>query len=570
MIGHGARGRGRVGVAACALLAAVACQAAPPRVVYAPPPPVPRTAKGPPPRFHWGTRPPEKAELYVALEGSCPNLVVGPARHAMLLTYGLDAKGPGAGAGAAGGGASAPAVRATTIARFTDDGVEDMTGGLAAVTPIARIAGTYPTGLWLEEWGGGGGRARPSDRIWRWRTGADGRPGWEVALTPEPDHGFRIPVRWAGGFVAVEELSDPSSGVVNLTLRGIDLPAGVAVPDLLPPDYALADLVGFDTGELFAFGSRPSDGETIWSARWVTPSDHTVTVHSFGTAGAGAGHGELDAPSADDVRVKVGGQYYQFDAGTWAPVPPVGAPWAPPLPDPSARVAVGGGHAWAISKGELVRWVGGAGAGVWVKVDLPAPAFSSTAKFKVEDVAVSADGEAFVTASYTEKGPSWGDSLERRAVLRSRRPYQTVRCNDVDPESVGTTAGRGVQSWPPVADEACPTPFVVLARRSNAHPQAPDYAPLRLPLRGHPELEPLLVMDVPSGDHTYIGVPTKDLATAKKLLQAEARALSLHGEIVCADPLPARAMQIDTRTGGIVKEPALLVDVPSAPPLKRK
>ena len=128
-----------------------------------------------------------------------------------------------------------------------------------------------------------------------------------------------------------------------------------------------------------------------------------------------------------------------------------------------------------------------------------------------------------------------------------------MRCNEPDPESGASAAGHGVQSWPPVADDKCPTPFVVLARRSNAHPQSADYGPLRAPLRGHQELDPVQIVDVPSGDHTYIGAPVKDLATARKLLQVETKSLNLHGEIVCADPVPARTIAVDLKTGGIVK-----------------
>jgi len=529
------------------LVTCIACGAPPPRTAYVPPPPPPAVPKGPPARFHWATRPPDRGDLFVAIEGRCPFPNVGLIGHTTLLTYGLDPKG-------------GPA-KITTLARFTQEGLDDMSNGLPAVTLVDRIAGAYPTGLFLQEWGGA--KSQPSDRIWRWRSAADGRPGWELALIPDPEHGFRIPVRWSGGYVAVEELSDPSSGVVNLSLRGLDLPDNVKAPDLIPPDFGLTDLIGFDSGELFAFGSRPSDSDTIWSIRWVTPSDHTVTVHTFGAA---SGKGELLAPTPDDVHVKVGGQYYQFDGGSWAPVPPLASAtaWSPTLPAPDATMQVQNGHAWALSKGELLVWKGKG----WTHAEIPPPAFSATGKFKITDLAVSTDGEAFVTASYSEKGPSWGDSIEYHAVLRSRRPYQTMRCNDVDPESGGGSsgvAGRGVQSWPPMADESCPTPFVVLARRSNAHPQAPDYAPLRLPLRGHPELDPVVIMDVPSGDHTYIGIPTKDLATAKKLIQVETRSLSLHAEIVCADPVPARAMAIDLRTGGILKEAAT-----SGKPARRK
>jgi hypothetical protein len=453
----------------------------------------------------------------------------------MLLTYGIEGK-------------SGPA-KVTTVARFTREGLEDLTNGLPAVTAIDRIAGSYPSSLFLQEWGGGKGNI-PSDRIWRWRTGPDGRPGWELAMTPEPEHGFRIPVRWAGGYIAVEELADPTSGVVNLSLKGFDLPDKVVAPDLIPPDYNLADLVGFDTGELFALGSRPSDqGEMIWSIRWVAPPDRTPTFHTFGPA---PGKAELFAPSPDNIHVKVGGQFYEFDGGSWAPVPPLATSvaWSPVLPEPGAKLAVQGHEAWALSKGELLHWKGNA----WAKVDVPSPLFSSSGKFKLLDLAISPDGEAFVTASYTERGPSWNDSIEFHAVLRSHRPFQTMRCNDIDPEaSPASNAGRGVQSWPPVADDSCPTPFVVLARRSNAHPQAPDYGPLRAPLRGHTDLEPITIMDVPSGDHTYIGTPVKDIATGKKLLQLESK-LSLHGEIVCAEPTPSRTMGIDLRTGGIIKE----------------
>jgi len=508
------------------------CKPPPVRVAYTPPPPAPVIPKGPAPRFRWGTRPADTGDLFVALEGPCPFPNIGPAKHAMLVTFGVDAKG-------------GPA-KITTIARFTEEGLEDLSNGLPPVISIDRIAGSYPSGLFLQEWGGVKGQ--PSDRIWRWRTGSDGRAGWEIAMLPDPEHGFRVPVRWAGGYIAIEELSDPSSGVVNLALRGLDLPATVTAPDLIPPDFNLTDLVGFDTGELFALGSRPSEqGETIWSIRWIGPPDRTPTFHTFGAA---TGKSELFAPSPDNVHVRVGAQFYEFDAGSWVPVPPLATnvAWAPTLPEPAAKMLVQGHHAWALSKGDLLRFKGNA----WAKVEIPAPAFSPAAKFKLTDLALSPDGEAFVTASYTEKGPSWSDTVEVHAVLRSHRPFQTMRCNDVDPESTG--AGRGVQSWPPAADDACPTPFVVLARRSNAHPQAPEYAPLRAPLRGHPELDPITIMDIPSGDHTYIGTPVKDMATAKKLLQIENKSLALHGEIVCADPVPSRAMVIDLKTGGIVKE----------------
>jgi hypothetical protein len=504
------------------------------RPVYVPPPPPPAPVAAPPPppaKLRWGTAPKATGDLFVALEGLCPFMALHPVNHAMLVTYGVDPK-------------PAPS-KITTVARFTAEGVEDMSNGLGPIIPVDTIAGGFPEALWLSEWtdkkkGPSGGN------LWRWGTGADGREGWEVAIPADKEHFFHVPVRWAGGYLSVDETIDPSSGTTNLALHGINLPANVTPPDLIPSDFNLTDLVGFDSGELYAFGSRPSDSGVIWSARWVSPSDRAVTVHSFGTSTSKA---QFIARAPDDVHAIVSGQYYNFENGSWSAVATPTPPWAPPLPDPSAKVVAHDHEGWALSKGAIVKWNGMR----WAPVELPPAAFSSSAAVKVNDIAMGPDGEVFVLASYSEKGPFWPDTREYHSVLRSHRPFQTMRCNEPDPESIANSAGRGVQPWPPVADASCKTPFVVLARRSNKHPQAPDYAPLRLPLRGHPELEPIVLMEVKSGDRTYIGTPVKDLTTAQKLLQVETAKIPLHGDIVCADPVPTRSLNVDLATGRIVK-----------------
>jgi hypothetical protein len=132
---------------------------------------------------------------------------------------------------------------------------------------------------------------------------------------------------------------------------------------------------------------------------------------------------------------------------------------------------------------------------------------------------------------------------------------ETLRCNEPDPENNNINLGHGFQSWPPLvtaASEAsapCATPFVVLARRSNATKVVDDWPRLRAALKGHPELSEVALVDFVSGDRTLVGARAKDFEAAKRLAAVVVGKERLRPEIVCGDPDAKRTLAIDLATG---------------------
>src|SRR5262249_48684175 len=118
------------------------------------------------------------------------------------------------------------------------------------------------------------------------------------------------------------------------------------------------------------------------------------------------------------------------------------------------------------------------------------------------------------------------------------------------PENNRIHLGRGFQSWPPMATAECASPFVVIARRSQAIKSAPDWPHVRAALKGHTELGEVLLVDFVSGDVTFVGAESKDFDTAKKLVDVVTAKDSLRPEIVCGEPTTVKqTLAIDLTTG---------------------
>jgi hypothetical protein len=115
------------------------------------------------------------------------------------------------------------------------------------------------------------------------------------------------------------------------------------------------------------------------------------------------------------------------------------------------------GDPWAIGRtGALFHWVSGA----WQAVALPAPPFARGA-YVPEAVLVRAPGDVFVNAGYSVKEPGWREPDRYRAILRTRRPREVLRC-DPSTSVASRKMPADIGPSPPRADDACDHPFVVL------------------------------------------------------------------------------------------------------------
>lgn len=186
---------------------------------------------------------------------------------------------------------------------------------------------------------------------------------------------------------------------------------------------------------------------------------------------------------------------------------------------------------------------------------LPVPAFTAGATFKAKSVLVAAPGDVLVIGMYWEKGPGWNEQELHTALYRTKPVKETLRCNEPDPENNNINLGHGFQSWPPMvnatneAAAACTSPFVVLARRSNATKVVDDWPRIRAALKGHTELGEVALVDFVSGDRTFVGAKAKDADTAKKLAAVVVAKERLRPEVVCGDPEPKRTLLVDLATG---------------------
>jgi hypothetical protein len=204
------------------------------------------------------------------------------------------------------------------------------------------------------------------------------------------------------------------------------------------------------------------------------------------------------------------------------------------------------GGAWMVGKsGKLYRFEGEG----WKPMPLPAPAFSAGAALKAKAVVVVAPDDVLLTGMYWEKAPGWKDQELHTALFRTKPVKETLRCNEPDPENNNINLGHGFQSWPPTATAECTTPFVVLARRSNAVKSTDDWPRLRGALKGHPELGDVALVDFVSGNRTFVGTKAKDLDTAKKIVALVGQKDRLRPEIVCGEPEPKRTLVVDLATG---------------------
>ena len=209
------------------------------------------------------------------------------------------------------------------------------------------------------------------------------------------------------------------------------------------------------------------------------------------------------------------------------------------------------GDPWVVARsGAVYRYVDAN----WQKIDMPKPPFSSGGIYKAESVTYAA-GDVFVNAGYSEKETGWRTPEPYRAILRMKRPDQTLRCNEPDLSNNGGS-GKGFKSWPPVADDTCATPFVVLVAHGLSQKAYGDYPNARKVLQGRAALgETASLVEFQSGDRHYMGMRVPSIAEGKSIAEALGRKVDSRPEIVCGEPPPERTLEVDVSTGKLRSAP---------------
>lgn len=566
---------------------------APAAMTTTPPPPPPAepapapASDGP---LAWGTRPAGKGPLYPVVDGVCVHGEVQRLGPSTLFTYGAQE-----GTWSAGGD--------TSFARFDDTGlaVEPSIGSAAdpkqaeAWGDIAtiRLDGVWPSPAILYSDDRGHGRMRAFVSIW-----SHGDTGWTLLGS------WRDPsAPWYGhpaiykGHVVTTSKSEQGGNYLDAKIKTWPLEKDAApipgLASLLRPNFDPYRFVASDT-TLYALA-----GDAI---RWLSDGKagevsipELYRSHRF----IGATSTRLYLLVADRLVVKIeGGKLSPVNlklpvqvALKSVSIAPNGDLWAitskssivvlhgdqvtetqlpkPAAPRPAEQVlhwpltgkflaGVEVDDPYAIGEGGSVFHLDG---GTWKEIELPAPPFAANGKYQAQALTVPAKGDLIVNAGYAEKGVGWRIEERYRAILRTKKPNEVLRCNEANKKHSGS--GVGFMSFPPIATDACTTPFVVLLRIglgvTSKEPEYPfdrksDYPSVRDAIKGMNALGTSVdLVELVSGDQRYLGARVPSVAAGKALAEAVVKkvkiATEVRPEIVCGTPKEERIIHVDVKTG---------------------
>lgn len=527
---------------------AAAASVTPPPANDAPPDAsAPVIAEGP---AKWRTVAREDNGFWVALDGVCSQLGVGRAGKDVVVHYG--------------GISMYESVRSgmASFVGLRNDGLEPI--GDPRIAAPTGVAGKSLEDFWIAD--STGSRSSEGAVLHRRIAGA-----WKTY----PKDQTNIHAWLDGGIIG--------TGGMAISMGEVWVEGSSTKPPLMNSggkDGAMfsSAFAAFPTGEVFVFMSLGEHQERLVARHWSPKSKLVEHDLSFlGTERTGTPVLEV---SPDELYVAQGRKIGRWDGSKWrllgtaksaksiermvrggpddvwllleggsverataAGVTPVA------IPEPVASIdLVAGGAAWAVGvSGKVYRREGEQ----WKNVPLPRPVFSAAAAFKAKHVLAVAPDDFVIIGMYWEKGPGWTEQELHTALLRTKPVKETLRCNEPDPENNNAQVGRGFQSWPPMATAECKTPFVVLARRSNAKKNHDDWPRIRAGLKGHPELGEVALVDFVSGDRTFVGTRASSYDAAKKIVALVAPRDRLRPEIVCGEPEAVRTLAIDLASGQV-------------------
>ena len=534
----------------------------------------PATAPASEPPGTWSTRSwdapvgAEPAALFPLTDGDCGNLEVWSLADGPLVTYGdrYDSSGSGQ----------------VHLARVQNAGIDpsgafdlgfEPAAGDAGASPggsVLAVGGDGASGTWVLSEYAGRTISRVSLRVRRndaWETllapnmarhdasayGSDGvvfvesgsggggskvravRASGAETMLPElllANADFVRVRGWPGGVAAL------SRSALGTALRVFD---GSALRTLkLPPGEALYEVFALGPDAIFA-SSRAGLWRVVGDALVLTKlaADPQSSVQDV-----------VRSPAGDVWAIRTDGIRIQRRDGTVE-----SRPLAEPFPQAKGMLALLGGKTetreepshvvagvdsddpWMVGEsGKLHHLVDGA----WKSVPLPRPPFFAEASYHASRVMVAGKGDAFVVATSSAIPPGGKAPATFHALLRTRRPAQTFRCDERtraperDPaKPPRATSAHGFRSWPPVATEACATPFVVAfgPHEGDAGSDYPKLAAAVLPLA-----KKLTVVDFDIDGATWVGFPVPKVPLARELAARATQALGSRAEVVCGTP----------------------------------
>lgn len=560
----------------------------------------------------WGTRPPENGPLYPVVDGMCVHAEVWRLDDGgALFTYG-NGLGPWT------RGSS------TTIARFVDSGLDTSASvtrfgkrpslGPDSELELAPLAamGAWPEPLVLYSNDQGGARTRDFPSVWK--HGAD---GWSVVASyaepRQPSYGR--PVVFKGHAILArgpgsDEGQDSEQGIavraeplisgaaplpdVGLLSRAKAWPRTLAASDdaiylLFSEEGSAATRVRawrdgkvrelpVANGDVSVVTAKPTlhlmvdkrkllrlDGDALVD---VTPKTalgwqmRAVSVSTGGDAWI-----LLKKGTEEKVVVAKKGEVSELAL----PEPSLPARKEAVMHWPTAGALLAGADVddvWVSARGGILYHREG---GAFRVVDMPKPPFATTGHYLAQAIVVAAKGDVYVNAGYAEKGMGWRTSERYRAILRSKRPAEVLRCNEPH-QGWESASGGGFMSFPPIADDGCREPFAVLLRTayrsgketSYVFERSGDFPSVRVAIKealgadagaSAPAVTELVELD--SGTQRYLGAKVPSVAAGRALAASVAKkvrgGVETRPEIVCGSPPKVeRVIRVDTATGKVI------------------
>jgi hypothetical protein len=537
----------------------------------------------------WGTRPPRDGVLFPVVDGMCIHGEIFALENGALFAY-----GSAHGAYSRGG--------AITTARVGDEGLEPQPNvGFGATFDfwgVKAMGGHYPDRLWavvdvssrmVEASELRVGTAKATD--WKVALESGTKPGdaGNAAVVGAPLRDFGQPILLPDGATLVPEMSvirDSTGAEKTSYAFRLLSPAGALVAKPKVPGADLAKI---------AFGTRAAvrgdgvavlangevvgariDGDAAKLVRWspAQPVDDLRLKTTKGPVTLRAGKNR--------AFVQVDAELFVYAAGKVEPVklaPKLasGFSWTVGADDtlyvalPSKTLlvetaqgtvteetmpvfggllgAVTSSTVWLLSDNahQLHRRTTSGSSASWERVTLPTPPFGNSLRgpVSIEAVQILGTDDVFVNTRRFEKGWGWAQPEPYRAIYRTKRPKQVLRCQDVR----GEGTGRGVYAWPPAADDACTTPFVVVMREETKEP-ARTYPGIAANLRGKTEYgDKLALVSFEGRGALNLGIPMTDIEKARKLATYLSRSLDIRADVVCGRPDAIRQLDYDVAKG---------------------